>query len=314
VSFSFLGVFRQTQWFFFRSFLLNERKIVDPRIRVINAELLRIGSITMFYGRRADTVRGPGGTLEVVTVITEQREAMMVTPGSSLEKLFMAYIAQGGNPTDLSLYLQPDSVLFTGQNDPEEDPEDDPDVLANDKEIPGVRDIQPYFGVVAAESTTGYGPGGRWNAGMITFSRDPYRRIGREIDLSDAGSTIAVKMDYARRWANQGIQEKRNLMEQRILKLLDLREQLMLERDELLVQAVGGTVNSIYDPPNPDRFHRGLHLTRIVAMLDSVFYVKTDGVPDFNSIHLGTGAKPEGLALYDTLFGDDPTDDKYSTA
>jgi len=314
MSFSFLGCFRQTQWFFFRSFVLNERKVVDARIRVISAELLRIGSITVFYGKRADTVRNVDGSLEVVSVITEQREEMEITPGSSLEKLFQAYIAQGGNPTDISLYLQPDSVFFTGDGDPSEDPNDDPDELANDKVIPGTDDIQPYHGVVAAESTSSYGSGGRYKGGMVTFSRDPYRRIGRDIDLSDAGSTIAVKMDYARRWTNQSIQEKRNLIEQRILKLCDLREQLMQEKDEILVQAVGGTVDDISQAPNPDRFHRGLHLTRIVDMLDSVFYVKNAGVPDFNSINLGTGKRPEGLSLYDTLFGDEPTDDKYSTA
>ena len=314
MSFTFLGVFRQTQWFFFRSFVLNERKVVDARVRVIDAELLRIGSLTVFYNKRADTVRTAEGSLQAVATITEQRDEIEVTPGSSLEKLFLAYIAQGGNPTDISLYLQPDSVFFTGDGDPSEDPEDDPDVEANDKEIPGTEDIQPYHGVVAAGSTTGYGPGGRWDAGMPTFSRDPYRRVGREIDLSDAGSTIAIKMDYARRWTQQSIQEKRNLIEQRIIKLCDLAEQLTEERDQLIVQAVGGTVDIFPSAPNPDRFHRGLHLTKIVDMLDSVFYVKNAGVPDFKTINLGTGKQPEGLALYDTLFGDDPTDDKFSTA
>ena len=44
MSFTYLGYFRQTQWLFFRNFILNERKIVDPRIRTINAELNRIGN------------------------------------------------------------------------------------------------------------------------------------------------------------------------------------------------------------------------------------------------------------------------------
>jgi hypothetical protein len=314
MSFTYLGYFRQTQWFYFRNFILNERKIVDPRIRTINAELDRIGSIAARYDRQADTVRNADGTLDVVTTVTEQRKSINITPGSSLAKLVQAYIAQGGNPTDISLFLQPDSVFFASPGDPDEDPDDDPDEEANSKVIPGTKSNQPYYGVVSAESATGYGPGGRWPAGMVTFSRDPYRRVGRDIDLSDAGSTIAVKMDFARRWSHQAIQEKRNLLEQRILKLCDLREQLLVERDVILVQSVGGTVDSIPTAPNIERFHRGLHLTRIVDTFDSVFYVKEAGVPDFNSINLGTGKQPEGLSLYDTLFPDDPTDDKYSTA
>jgi hypothetical protein len=150
--------------------------------------------------------------------------------------------------------------------------------------------------------------------GLTTFSRDPYRRVGRNIDLSSASQTIAIKVDYARRWTAQAIQEKRNLMEQRVIKLMDLREQLLQERDQILIQSVGGSVESLPELPNPGQFHRGLHLTRIVDEIDSVFYVKTDGVPNLNSVNLGTGAAPTGLSLYDTLFPDDPDDDLYSTS
>ena len=315
MSFSYLGVFRQTQWKFFRSFILRERQAVDPRLAVIEAELRRIGSITVRYAASETAVRNIDGSSEAVPKITEQRKALLVSAGSSLEKLLMAYIANGGNPTDISLFLQPDTVFFDGPTDPEDNPDDDPNVATTPVSVPGVTDLQPYYGIVSVESTSGYGTGGRNPMGLTTFSRDPNRRVGRDIDLSSAAVSIVIKMDYARRWAWQSIQEKRNLMEQRIIKLMDLREQLMDERDEILVQSLGGTVERMSELPNPDLFHRELHLSKIVEALDAVFYVKNDaGVPDMNSVNLGTGAKPTGLSMYDTLWADDPDDDIYSTA
>jgi hypothetical protein len=314
MSFSYLGTFRQTQWRFFRSFVLKERANVSPRISVINAELRRIGNITVRYRATAVATRTFEGTLIEVPKITEQRQGVYVSAGSSLEKLLQSYIALGGNPTDVSLFLQPDDVAFERGLDPLEDPDDDPNAEATDDHIPGVRSRYPYNGVISDRSISSYGIGGRNPMGLSTSSRDVFARIGRNIEVMSANATIAIKVDYARRWTAQAIQEKRNLMEQRIVKLMDLREQLLQERDEILVQSVGGSVESLPEVPDPNQFHRGLHLTRIVDQIDSVFYVKTEGVPDLNSVNLGTGAEPTGLSLYDTLFPDDPDDDEYSTA
>lgn len=315
MSFSYLGVFRQTQWKFFRSFVLKERQVVDPRLAVIEAELRRIGSITIRYQATKTVIRNDDGSLESAPKVTEQRKGLIVSAGSTLEKLLMAYIANGGNPTDISLFLQPDTVFFDGGTDPDDDPDDDPNATANSQSMPGVTDLQPYYGIVSVESTSGYGAGGRNPMGLSTFSRDPNRRIGRDIDISDAAASIVIKMDYARRWTMQSIQEKRNLMEQRIIKLMDLREQLMEERDEILVQSVGGTVGRMPELPSAELFHRELHLSKIVEAIDAVFYVKNDaGVPNMNSVNLGTGEEPTGLSMYDTLWADDPDDDIFSTA
>jgi len=315
MSFSYLGVFRQTQWKFFRSFVLKERQAVDPRLAVIKAELRRIGSITVKYQTSSTVVRNEDGSLETVPKVTEQRKALIVSAGSSLEKLLIAYIANGGNPTDISLFLQPDTVFFDGGSDPEDNPNDDPNAEVTVAHVPGVTDLQPYYGIISLESTTGYGIGGRNPMGLSTFSRDPNRRIGRDIDISDAAASIVIKMDYARRWTRQAIQEKRNLMEQRIIKLMDLREQLMEEQDAILVQSVGGTVGRMPELPSPELFHRELHLCKIVEAIDAVFYVKNEeGVPDMNSVNLGTGEDPTGLSMYDTLWADDPDDDIFSTA
>lgn len=314
MSFSYLGTFRQTQWKFFRSFVLKERAAVAPRIAVINAELQRIGNIIVTYRATTQAVRTSDGTTVEVPKITEQREGLKVSIGSSLEKLLQAYIAFGGNPTDISLFLQPDDVLFTGGQDPADDPDDDPNAEATDEFVPGTQSTYPYQGIVAEKSTSGYGIGGRNPQGLATFSRDPYARVGRNIDLSSANQTIAIKMDYARRWTQQAIQEKRNLMEQRIIKLMDLRECLIQERNDILIQSIGGSVDILPELPNPGQYHRGLHLTRIVSEIDGVFYVKTDGVPDLNSVNLGTASEPTGLSMYDTLFPDDPDDDIFSTS
>jgi len=93
-----------------------------------------------------------------------------------------------------------------------------------------------------------------------------------------------------------------------------LREQLMEERDEILVQSVGGTVERMSELPSGELFHRELHLSKIVQAIDNVFYVSDAGVPDMNSVNLGTGEDPDGLSMYDTLWADDPDDDLFSTA
>ena len=314
MSFSYLGTFRQTQWKFFRSFVLKERATVSPRVSVINAELKRIGSLTVKYRVVNAVVQNADGSITETPKVTEQREGLLVSSGSSLEKMLQAYIALGGNPTDISLFLNPDDVFFAKGLDPEDNPDEDPNVEANELGMPGTRSIYPYGGIVSEQSTSGYGVGGRSPMGLSVSSRDPFTRVGRSIDLGSANQTIAIKMDFARRWTAQAIQEKRNLMEQRVLKLLDLREQLLQERNDILIQSIGGSVDVFPEIPDPGQYHREMHLTRIVSQIDSVFYVKTDGVPDLNSVNLGTGDDPDGLALYDTLFPDDPDDDIFSTA
>ena len=166
--------------------------------------------------------------------------------------------------------------------------------------------------MVAAKSTDSYGVGGRYQGGLPTFIRDPYTKIGRYIDLSDASGKIAIKTDYARRWVRQELKELSN-QEARIIKLMDLREQLMTERDSLIKQAVGGTVPDFAEIPARDRFAANLHLTRIVMQLDRTFFeVDDEGEPDFDSVNIGGKSKPTGISNYDTLFDDDAAEDTYA--
>lgn len=330
MPFNFLGTMRACQWKAFRDWTLNERRSVRGRLLVINAELNRIGRITVFYRTRNEVVQTATGAEQEVATVTEERTRFVVSPGSSLEKLVQAYIAQGGNPMAISLWLQPDEVLFSTDEDPIDDPDDDPNEVVTSAGFESTPFDQPYGGVISTTSTDSYDVGGRYPGGLSVKLTDLTRNAGRYVEDADAGAKIAIKMDWARRWVRQELSELSRL-EERIVKLMDLREQLMEERDMLIQQAVGGSVPDYPVPPDADRFARNLHLTEIVTQMDRTFY-ETDenGEPDFARINLGTRAdgsslsapsddisaesgqvNPDGIAFYDTLLADpdgtDPT-------
>lgn len=318
MPFNFLGTLRQSQWKAFRDWTLSERKAVSSRIRVISAELKRIGEITVLYKRKRSVVQTADGAEREIEEVTEEREAFYVSQGSSLEKLVQAYVACGGNPMSISLWLQPDQVLFTTDEDPIEDPKSDPNEFFTDIGAPSSPYDQPYGGVVAPKSTDSYGPGGRYEGGLPTFLRDPTTLAGRYFDQNSAGAKIAIRLDHGRRWVQQTITQLANL-EQRIIKLMDLREQLIKERDMLIQQAIGGSVPDFPLPPDATQYARNVHLTRIVSEMDRTFYeLGPDGEPDFTSVNLGTDhgngqVTPSGIAFYDTLFADPPGTDPFAT-
>lgn len=313
MPFNYLGTMRETQYRFFRNFALNERRAVSARIRYINSELNKIGRVTVIYERSTEEVTTSSGAVQDVTTVSERRSGIVISAGSSLEKLTQAYIAAGGNPHNVSMFLIPDELQFTSDLDPDEDPDVNPNLVNTDKGIPGTPFDQPGGGVVGVESTDAYGPGGLYRGGRPNFARDPYTKIGRYIDLSDANAKIAIKMDYARRWIGQELKEL-SLLESRIMKLADLREQLIQERDVLIQQAVGGSVPDFPSPNDSERFSLRLNLSEIVTEFDGVFYeTDTEGVPDFDTINFGTPENPDGISLYDTLFDNDPGLDPFVT-
>jgi len=296
MPFNFLGTMRETQWRFFRNWVLNERRSVSPRLKVINAELRRIGRITVFYRRRTETVNTPDGAVRELETVTEEREAFFVSPGSSLEKLVQAYVAAGGNPMSISLWLQPDQVQFTTENDPTADAKDDPNEKTTEKGFQSTPFDQPYGGVVAPRSADSYGPGGRYVGGLPTFIRDVPTQMGRDAAQADETAKIAIRVDHARRWVRQEIATIQAL-EARIMKLMDLREQLMDEREMVIQQAVGGSVEDFPFAPDPDRFARNLHLTKIQE-IDSAFYKRNeDGSLDFNTINVGDTSDPHNVVV-----------------
>lgn len=307
MAFNFLGTMREAQWKCFRNWVLTERQSVAPRLKVIDAELQKIGHITVTYKTVNQTVQTGDGAEKNLQNVTEERESFTVSAGSTLEKLVQAFISQGGNPMAISMFLQPDQTQFTTPEDPDESITNDSNELFTDIGPESTPAVQPGRGVMAPMSGD-YGPGGQYKGGLSTSLRDMRKIVGRYFPEGEAGAKIAIRMNHARKWVGQELAELTR-MEVRIMKIMDLREQLSQERNTLIQQAIGGSVPDFPLPPDRDRFARNLHLTRIVTEMDSVFY-KTgpDGEIDFDEINLraddGTdlnNVTPGGLAFYDTL-------------
>ena len=241
MGFGWLGTFRNGQWNAYRSFILRERADVSARLAVIQAELDRIGEVTIAYRTLED---GSGKC-------TEERVGFSVTENSSLEKLIRAYTVAGGNPFDISMFLVPDSVF-----------------LSNDEDPTSAVELQPYGGIIApktgdpAVNATFYEGG---NLNVLKYT--PARTNNQDAHDSNMSSSVS----RTREWIGQVIDERIHSLESRIIKLCDLREQLGQERD-LILSTVGGTVDGV-PSLDPDTFALDQTLSVIVATIDSIFYI-----------------------------------------
>jgi hypothetical protein len=241
MGFGWLGTFRNGQWNAYRSFILRERSDASARLRVIQAEIDRIGAVTIQYRMKKDD----SGTC------TEERVGFSVTENSTLEKLIRAYTVAGGNPFDISMFLVPDSV-----------------VLADDGDPMSAVETQPYGGVIApktgdpAVNATEYDGG---NLNVLKYT--PARTNGQDAHDSNMSSSVS----RSRKWVGQVIDERVHALESRILKMCDLREQLEQER-ELLVSTLGGTVDGV-PSLDPETFGTEQTVSVIVAHIDAIFYV-----------------------------------------
>lgn len=258
MSFGFLGLFREGAWQSFRSFVLQQRRDVPKRVRAINAELERIGFVRVSYAR--SDPNNPSSPA------TEERTRFFVQEGTSLGRLFQAYVALGGNPFDISMFMYPDSLI---QTDTDSTSGDQSPILSNE---------YPYGGMTWPVSSEP-GRGGTYTGGWLPLWRYPPRRTGSRATLATEMSNVAFSMDRARSWVQQEIGERHKL-EAQILKLCDLAEQLTRERDEIIPQAVGGTVSTI--PFDGTDSH---HVVSIVSDYDAVFYAAAaNGDPDFTQV------------------------------
>lgn len=270
MSFGWLGTFRQGAWREYRRFVLEERRDVERRISVIEAELTRIGHVAVFYATEQDA--------EGNTTVTEERVGFSITPGTSLAKLVQAYIALGGNPFDVSLFLTPDSTVLL-----------DP----RDEEMAGTPS-QPYKGVIYPKSAA-YTTGGVYQGGFMVVKKYVPARVGGRRRLEDW--VISEPVDRSRRWVAKELRYKRNEVEARIIKLCDLREQLLNELEEL-TWAVGGVVASV-PLLDTEQFDPDLTIGQIVATIDALFYeVDEDGTADFDT------ENTEGLGKHPYLLSD----------
>ncbi len=244
------GYFRSTaRW------LLNERRDLTGALQVLSAEIARIGFIRILY----KGIPQPDGGF----TMSEERIGVSVTPNTTLERLVRAYIATGGNPYDISPFMMPDLT----------------EVFASDSNgSPALIEKYPKGGVVApktvdydqANGTTGLAA---YEGGNVDYSGFYPVRQGGQTTQNDL--VIARSMHQMRGWANQAIKEKLQNAEWRIIKQMDLREQLMTERDETLVQAFGGTMMAL---PFFDitRFDQHLRVQGLVDDMNQLIF-ETDG-------------------------------------
>lgn len=259
MSFGFTGFFREGAWQVFRTFVLNERRDVNARIRAINAELVRIGEIRVLYARTEPS--------DPNSPMSERRVGLEVSSNSSLERLFQAYIAQGGNPFDISLFLNPDSFEIVSQTT-----EDDGNVTTE------TRELEPYGGIVSPRSADPVTIG-LYTGGWLPLWRYPPRKFGNNVTYVTESAEMTPAIRAARDWVSREIRTKRNDIEARILKLCDLREQLSIERDEILPTAVGGVIAGL---PYGENFAISFNVSSVINTIDAVFYPLTeDGEYDF---------------------------------
>ncbi|MEL7341123.1 MAG: hypothetical protein AAGM67_11595, partial [Bacteroidota bacterium] len=112
-------------------------------------------------------------------------------------------------------------------------------------------------------------------------------RLGGRQPPNDTTNAVVDLMTRARRFSNQGIKEKRHELEHRIIKLMDLREQLEQERDDIVQQAWGGTLFELPDFDD-DRFADSLRIQNIVEAIDDVFFDRDpDGVQRDLTVNAG---------------------------
>ena len=295
MSFGWTSWFRQGAWREYRRFILEQRRDVTARITAINAELSRIGNIRILYERNASDPNK----------MTERRVGLDVTPNTSLERLLRAYVAQGGNPFDISMFLTPDSIDVSEENTESQSDANAPEALPPN----AVQENQPYGGITSSKSTDPL-QGGLYMGGWLPLWRYPPRRFGNTVSYTAQAADMTRTIHATREWVTQEIRTLRNDLEARIIKLCDLREQLTKERDELIPQAVGGVVPSIPFSENGE-FATSFNVSSIVDDIDSTFYPETliDGSRDMDQ------PRQSGPNPYQPMLLDDaPNDEEAWTA
>ena len=283
MSFNFNTIIRRGSWLEYRRFLLNQRRNIPSRVRVINAELTRIGDVQVLY-RRADAENDKSPMTErVMGIFTKQ--------GSSIGKLLQAYIASGGNPFAISMFLKPDSY--------------DIEYNENDNTVELI-DNQPYKGVIypVSQNPDEGDIGMVYQAGWLSFWRYPGRKLNSNSSPVQETTELGKAIVHTRDWARQEIKELRNDLEYRILSLCDLREQLIRERDVLLMKAGGDVIPGMYF--DDEYYSRDHHLNSIINKIDSVFWeIGADGFADFTKPRKVSTEMPFPTLVEDAYTGEE---------
>lgn len=272
MSFGWNCMFRKGQWLEFRRFVLLQRQNVGYRINYITKEISRIGEIRISYEKVGE------GEDERVT---EKRVGLEVGVDSVLGKLLKAYIAQGGNPFDISMFLKPDSYQWVER---EEEPNSE-QVTSTVTDSQGRRQNKykkydlPYGGTLWPRTATAEESRQVDTSGWLPLLKYPGWKLGDpNKNIYPRADQIGGVVYHARKWATQEISHLRNNLEARIIKLCDLREQLMIERDDLLFNALSGTTAKLA-PYDPTIQLDEVHLSHIVTNIDLNYFEAMDQEP-----------------------------------
>jgi hypothetical protein len=268
MSYGWMDYFRAGSWLSLRTFLLRERQNVPDRIRTIREELERIGFIWVFYDLDAEgdikTNKRLGMTVNSPYSDFWRNEPdycpLPIYQPTSLEKLLKAYIALGGNPLDISLFLQPDVLSYVPS-----------DSKHRSQPSSGIQFSQTHEQGDDGGTTTNMG-------GFSSLTTNKINRLGYRpsTNIKD----IADDVHEIRNWANREIMSKRNRIEENIIKLCDLREQLYMEASFILRTSLSGTFR--YDDTNTlfmrnfnkDVFSEDHHLFKLINNMDSLIFKK----------------------------------------
>lgn len=279
-SFTWSSRFREGQWRVFRKFLLEERRDAGPRFRVIDAERRRIGNLKILFVK--DDTTGS---------ISEKRAGLSVSEGSSLEKLLSAYVALGGNPFDISMFLSPGGNMSI-----------DGEVVTEAPDSGAVLHSQN----IKYSYDQGVGDG---DANLLKFKSS--RMGGKKVAIKEF--QILNITSHAKKWISKEIFFKRTRLEENIIKLCDLREQLDEEVEELVWATRGEfSSNQIYDP---ELYTESLTAASICYFLDTIFRVPDTTDPTSvtvdNTASSGDPGSPnlEVLAGFEALMSDEDEED-----
>jgi len=282
-SFSKMGVFPVGYFRAAAEWLLRERRDVVARIDTLQAEIIRIGEVQVEY---RDIPEGEGNKK------SEQRIGFSVTQGSSIARLVQAYIALGGNPYNISGFLYPNSTEWvdTGSDVVRQERYPGGGFVAPKSASPSSPPPTPMDDgtlTTDADSRTGFESN---QAGMIESSRyAPKRMFGRLSRGTWDYSTVNRVMTDVRGWANKEIKTKLQDIEWRIVKLADLAEQLTDERDNVLMAAWGGQLNSLPTLDESQFDPRRLCQVVIQDMYTMLYMTKDKGPPYAFRANVETG-------------------------
>lgn len=240
MGFRWLTMTRRGSWQSFRKFILDEKRDVIARIATIEDQQDQIGTLFITYQKQSESKKA-----------TQMRDRFWVTKDSSLEKLVKVYIAMGGNPLDISMFISPvdiDLVDLEGTT------------YFENTSLGGV--VAPLTGGPDEEVYTG---------GWLNWNKDPKWRIGNA-DIPRPKQMWAMHtIKKSRGWTEKEIRAKKNKIEEKIIKLCDLHEQLEVEKALLERRTRDWAAEKRTDFSLQQPLEYAIHL------VDSIYWKQTDG-------------------------------------